>query len=151
MRVLLDTNIAVDFLRAHRKSRPRSDEKAFNYQSAVKLVEQLIKNEIEISFSVITLKELLQYPQISCQEEERINSLFPQFSTILYVDEKVAKIAALYSRESSEYRIDHIEDCYIAATASSYKLPLYTRNPADFKFVKDPVLSITVPYEYQNK
>ena len=146
--VLLDTNIAIDFLVAQRRSRPKNERAAFDQQSAVTLVEQLIQEDREIFFSVITLKELLQYSNISCVEEERINKLLPQFSTILSVDERIGRIAALYSRESAEYRERHIEDCYIASTAAAYRLTLYTKNPKDFVYVKDPALNIFVPYDY---
>lgn len=112
------------------------------------LIEQLIQEDREIFFSVVTLKELLQYPNISCEEEERINRLLPMFSTILPVDERIGRVAALYSRESAEYRERHIEDCYIAATAVAYRIPLYTKNPKDFIYVKDPALTIIVPYDY---
>lgn len=48
-----------------------------------------------------------------------------------------------------EYRDYHIEDCYIAATAIAYNLPLYTRNLGDFKYVSHPALKIIIPYQYQ--
>lgn len=147
--VLLDTNIAVDFLRSQRKSRPKNERAMFDQQSAVTLIEQLIQEDRDIFFSVVTLKELLQYPYISCEEEERINKVLPMFSTILPVDERIGRIAALYSRESAEYREKHIEDCYIAATASTYRLPLYTKNPKDFVYVNDSSLTIVVPYDYR--
>ncbi|SFR06896.1 type II toxin-antitoxin system VapC family toxin [Desulfoscipio geothermicus] len=143
----MDTNIAVDFLRSQRKSRPKNERAMFDQQSAVTLIEQLIQDDRDIFFSVVTLKELLQYPYISCEEEERINKVLPMFSTILSVDERIGRIAALYSRESAEYREKHIEDCYIAATASTY--PLYTKNPKDFVYVNDSSLTIVVPYDYR--
>lgn len=92
---------------------------------------------------------MLQYPNISCEEEERINTVLPMFSTVLPVDERIARIAALYFRKSAEYREEHIEDCYIAATATYYRLPLYTKNPKDFIYVKDSALNIVVPYDYR--
>lgn len=147
--VLLDTNIAVDFLRPQRKSRPKNEIAAFDQLSAVNLIEQLIQDDQDIHFSVITLKELLQYPNISCEEEERINKVLPVFSTVLPVDERIGRIAALYSREFAEYRESHIEDCYIAATAAAYRLPLYTKNPKDFVYVNDSSLNIIVPYDYR--
>lgn len=147
--VLLDTNIAIDFLVAQRRSRPRNERASFDQHSAVALIEQLIQEDREIFFSVVTLKELLQYPNISCEEEERINKVLPMFSTILPVDERIGRIAALYSRESAEYRENHVEDCYIAATASAYRIPLYTKNPKDFVYIKDSALSIVVPYDYR--
>jgi hypothetical protein len=147
--ILLDTNIAVDILRAQRSSRPKTKESAFNYSSAVLLVEKLLKNKIQICFSVITLKELLQYPNISPEEERRINEIFPEFSNFLPINESIARKTAVYSRKSSSYRKDHIEDCYIAATAATYNLPLYTRNPKDFKYVEDENLIVEVPYRYK--
>jgi len=101
--VLLDTNILVDWLRWHRSSRPKTDEKRFNFQSAKDFIETLINEYKDIFISCHTIKELLQYPYISEQEESRINQLLPQFLRILPTTLKVATIAAYLSRQSSEY------------------------------------------------
>ncbi|BCV22800.1 hypothetical protein hamaS1_28690 [Moorella sp. Hama-1] len=61
----------------------------------------------------------------------------------------MAKIAGLLSRQSAEYREDHVEDCYIAAIAIARGLPLYTTNPKDFNYVKHNKLIVIQPYEYK--
>lgn len=58
-------------------------------------------------------------------------------------------MSTTYSRESAEYREKHIEDCYIASTAAAYRIPLYTKNPKDFRYVNDPDLNVIVPYDYR--
>jgi predicted nucleic acid-binding protein len=95
-----------------------------------------------------TLKELLQYPNISAEEEDRIYNALPQFLRILPTTKKVARISSKLSRPSVAYRDHHIEDCYIAATAIAYGLPLYTRNPDDFCYVTHDNLNIVIPYQY---
>ena len=88
------------------------------------------------------------YPYISPQEEGRTKEIIPQIFTILTTTVEVAQIAGYLSRQSAEYREHHIEDCYKVATTIEYNLPLYTRNPNDFKYVKHVRLKITVPYQY---
>lgn len=80
------------------------------------------KTRFKIYISCHTLKELLQYPHISTQEESRINNLLPALCTILPTTKKVALIAGHLTRRSAEYRDYHIEDCYIAATAITYSI-----------------------------
>lgn len=149
--ILLDTNILIDVLRSYRKSRPKNDEYAYNSKCSMELMERLIDERIIRYVSCHTLKELLQYPYISLQEEDRIENVLPTLCRILPTTKKVAKIAGSLARLSSEYRDYHIEDCYIAATAIAYGLQLYTRNPDDFKYVLHPSLVIVVPYQYQKQ
>lgn len=147
--VLLDTNIIVDLLRTYRKSRPKNQEYAYNAKKVIELFRYLISERIKRYISCHTLKELLQYPYISEQEENRIQNVLPKFCVTLPTTKKVARIAGLLSRQSADYRNYHVEDCYIAATAVAYGLPLYTRDPDDFKYVPHPNLEIVVPYKYQ--
>jgi hypothetical protein len=147
--VLLDTNIVIDLLRTYRKSRPKNPEHAFNSKQVIELFKYLTSNRIKRYISCHTIKEVLQYPYISEQEEKRIQTILPQFCLILPTTKKIARIAGLLSRHSAEYRDHHVEDCYIAATVIAYRLPLYTRNPDDFKYVPHPDLEIVVPYQYQ--
>jgi predicted nucleic acid-binding protein len=147
--VLLDTTILVDWLRGRRRSRPKSEEHAYNSRQAIQLIDYLIDKEIKIFMSCHTLKELLKYPKITKEEEHRINSMLPQFCKMLVTDDGVAAAAGLLSRQSVEYREYHIEDCYIAATAIIYNLPLYTRNEGDFKYVPHEKLKVVVPYQFK--
>ncbi|MEW8960057.1 MAG: PIN domain-containing protein [Moorella sp. (in: firmicutes)] len=147
----MDTGILVDYLRYLRSSRPKNKRQAFLSQQAVKLIEGFIQKEVPIFISVHTLKELLQYPYISPEEEKRILEDIPIFCKIIGTGPKVAKIAGLLSRQSAEYREHHVEDCYIAATAIARGLPLYTTNPKDFEYVKHNKLKIFQPYAYIEK
>jgi len=147
--VILDTSVLVDWLHANRSSRPKNEVHRYNSKHAKTLIEDLIKSDKDIFISCHTLKELLQYPNISVQEEERIEELIPQFCDVLDTTTEIAKVAGILSRKSAEYREHHIEDCYIAATAIYYQLPLLTRNPKDFKYVPHEDLKIQVPYSYR--
>lgn len=149
MRILIDTNILIDYFRSQRSSRPKNRRQAYYCQQAVRFIDQSIDSGVKLTISCHTLKELLQYKNISPQEEKRILQYLPLMCDILDTDQRVACVAGLLSRQSAEYRKYHIEDCYIAATAITYKLPLYTRNPDDFKYVPHPQLKIVVPYQYQ--
>nr|WP_242652470.1 PIN domain-containing protein [Desulfofarcimen acetoxidans] len=136
-------------MRAFRSSRPKSKEHKYHSEKAIELIEDLIEKRIPRYISCHTIKELLQYPYISEQEEARIDTMLPQFIKILPTTMKVAKVAGYFSRQSAEYREHHIEDCYIAAAAVTYNLSLYTRNPDDYKYVEHANLKVTVPYQYQ--
>ncbi|MGB9804676.1 type II toxin-antitoxin system VapC family toxin [Desulfofundulus sp.] len=149
MRILLDTNILVDYFRSQRSSRPKNQRQAYCCQQADQFIDQSIERGVELAISCHTLKELLQYKNISAQEEKRILENLPLMCDILDTNKEVAYIAGLLSRHSAEYREHHVEDCYIAAIAIAYKLPLYTRNPDDFKYVPHPDLKIVVPYQYE--
>lgn len=150
-RVLLDTNILVDWLRGQRSSRPKHPEEEYNRNSAVTFIKSLIDDDVDICVSCHTIKELLQYPHISEQEEKRILMNLPMFCTILNTDLKVAITAGILSRYSQEYRFHHVEDCYIASTAIINNIPLFTRNPKDFKYINAIEgfdLDLNIPYEY---
>jgi len=147
--ILLDTGILVDYLRYLRKSRPKNDRQAFLSQHAASLIEDFIQKEVPIYTTVHTLKELLQYPRISPEEEKRILEDIPIFCKVIGTGRRVAKIAGLLSRQSVEYREHHIEDCYIAAIAIARGLPLYTTNSKDFNYVKHNKLIVFQPYEYK--
>lgn len=146
---MLDTNILIDWLKWQRKSRLKNDRQKYYSESAKELIAEQISTNNIIYISCHTIKELLQYPNISSQEENRILTMLPQFTIVLDTTLEIAKIAGYLSRQSAEYRKHHIEDCYIAATAITYKLILYTRNPDDFKYVEHTGLIVAVPYQYQ--
>ncbi|QGG47364.1 type II toxin-antitoxin system VapC family toxin [Heliorestis convoluta] len=144
---LLDTNILIDWIRHFRRSRPKNEKQRFCQESAKELIESLILDDQPLFTSCHTLKELLQYPHLSIEEEARIIDKLPRFVGILSTTADVAQVAGMLSRQSYEYREHHIEDCYIAATAIHYKLPLLTRNPDDYHYVEHPDLKISVPYQ----
>ncbi|MGB9661249.1 MAG: PIN domain-containing protein [Moorellaceae bacterium] len=150
--ILLDTGILVDYLRYKRSSRPKDKRQAFLSHQAAKLIEGAIEEKIPLFISVHTWKELIQYPNISEQEERRILADIPVFCKIVNTTKNIAKVAALLSRASPEFRKHHVEDCYIAAVAIVRQLPLYTTNPKDFNYVKNEKLKrklkIVQPYQY---
>ncbi|MDR1701711.1 MAG: PIN domain-containing protein [Sporomusaceae bacterium] len=144
--ILLDTNILIDWLRLYRRSRPKTPQQKYFLAAVKNFIAFLAKSDTEIFISCHTIKELLQYPKISPQEEERIEILIPKAFIILPTTHEISKIAGLMARQSNEYRNHHIEDCYIASTAIFHKIPLYTRNPADYSYVQHENLIIKTPY-----
>jgi len=144
--ILLDTNIVIDWLRGYRSSRPKNEQQKNRTEAAHHLLSQAFKNKQLTYISCHTFKELLQYPQISPEEENRIYSILPATAIILSTNRGIAQIAGLMARQSNEYRNYHIEDCYIAATAIFHQIPLYTRNPVDYSYVLHEHLIIKVPY-----
>lgn len=148
-KILIDTTILVDYFKYGKTTTKKNEKRIYNSTSAFKFIVGAIKKEILLCVSVVTIKELLQYPYISSKEEKRIKKALPQVCKILSITWDIALIAGELSRKSSEYRDSHIEDCYIAATAISQNIPLYTRNDKDFKYVKHPNLKVYVPYKYK--
>ena len=146
--ILLDTNIIIDWLRSYRRSRAKTHEQAHYSQESKNLFDWALDSQTVLCICPQTIKELLQYPHISEQEEKRILELIPAAFVILETTFEIAEIAGLMARQSHEYRNHHIEDCYIAATAIAQGLPLYTRNPADYQYVPHVDLVIKVPYMY---
>ncbi|MDR1702103.1 MAG: PIN domain-containing protein [Sporomusaceae bacterium] len=144
--ILLDTNLVIDWLIGYRKSRPKNEEQRFRAEAAAKLLSQTFQTKQLTYISCHTFKELLQYPRISPEEEKRIYSILLATTIILPTTREIAQIAGLMARQSHEYRNHHIEDCYIASTAIFHKIPLYTRNPADYSYVQHENLIIKIPY-----
>jgi len=143
--ILIDTCILVDYFRYDKTATKKHPERKLNSASARAFIIDAAKH-YQLTISVITLKELLQYPNISPKEEKRIVDNMLKVCNVLPVNLEVAKTAGLLCRNAAEYKGKHIEDCYIAATAIVFNAPLYTRNPKDFNCVTHPNLIIEVPY-----
>jgi len=60
MRILIDTNILVDYFRSQRSSRPKNQRQAYCCQQAVQFIDQSIEEGVELLVSYHTFKELLQ-------------------------------------------------------------------------------------------
>lgn len=145
-RILLDTCILVDYYRHGKTQTRKHPEREYCAASASQLIKSLVVQEAEVFVCVLTVKELLQYPNISSKEESRILVELPKVCRIVPITRENAVVAGGLSRKSAEYRNSHIEDCYIAATAIIHKLPLYTRNLKDFQYVSHSSLSVIEPY-----
>jgi predicted nucleic acid-binding protein len=123
-RLLLDTDILVEYLRGRREA-----------------VEYLEGLSTDLHVSVISVAEL--FAGVRDDEEERSLKQFLLAFTALSVTEKVARLGGLYRRD---YRPSHgtgLADALIAATAEENGFDLVTFNRRHF-----PMLSeVTVPYE----
>lgn len=107
IKFLLDTNVAIGILKA--------------YPSALALLttEQLDFNNFAIS--QITRMELLSYPNLEAEEEQKIQNLLAN-SLVLNLDEKI-------EQEAISFRRNHnvkLPDAIIGATAKVYGLRLLT-------------------------
>lgn len=111
-------------------------------RKAIDIIEGALQKDISLFISVHTLKELLQYPNISTEEENRIMQDLPKICGLITTTRQIAEVAGYLSRQSTEYRHHHVEDCYIAATAIVKDMPLVTRNSKDFQYVKHESLRI---------
>lgn len=122
-RLLLDTDILVEYLRGRREA-----------------VEYLEGLTTDLYVSVISVAEL--FAGVRDDREERSLKQFLLAFTALPVTEKVARLGGLYRRD---YRSSHgtgLADALIAATASETGTSLVTFNRRHF-----PMVEITVPYE----
>lgn len=122
-RLLLDTDILVEYLRGRREA-----------------TEYLEGLTADLYVSVISVAEL--FAGVRDDGEERSLKQFLLAFTALPVTEKVARLGGLYRRD---YRASHgtgLADALIAATASETGTNLVTFNRRHF-----PMVEVTVPYE----
>lgn len=105
-RVLVDTDILIDYFNAGRHSRLLDDPRN------------------RIYFSVITRKELLAKEGLRAAERRAIEAALRQFRLIPLTP----AIAARYATLRRQYRHLEKEDAPIAATVLVKRLPLMTRN-----------------------
>jgi len=150
-KILLDTSILVDYFRFGKTTTRKSEKRIYNSTSAKVLIVEALRRGDKLYTSVHTIKELLQYPSISDKEKGRILNGLPNVVRVLPTTWDVAVVAGDLAYRSAMYRENHIEDCYIAAWAIVNQIPLYTRNPNDFKYVNHPQLTIVVPYQNSPK
>ncbi|MDA2921798.1 PIN domain-containing protein [Patescibacteria group bacterium AH-259-L07] len=91
-----------------------------------------LKKAIEnnaVSFPVVTIAEFLT--KASTKEKKILDKLvraFPVYS----IDEKTARLAALYRKQSLKRSRVKLLDCFIAAQANLNKIILVTNNRSDF-------------------
>jgi predicted nucleic acid-binding protein len=119
---LFDTDVLIDYLRAH--------------PDAVSFVEARIEGAF---VSALTAAEIYQGMRKS--EESSVVEMFSAF-TVLPVTAEIARLGGAFSRD---YRASHgcgLADYLIAATAELQGLTLHTRNKKHFPMLKDT----NVPY-----
>lgn len=59
---------------------------------------------------------------------EKLLKVFP----VLIIDEKIARVAAGYRKQSLKIKRVHMLDCFLAAQAKVHRLTLVTNDKADF-------------------
>lgn len=118
VRVLVDTDILIDY---------------FNTGRFVRLLDD---PQARVYYSVVTKKELLAKEGLRAAEREAIGAALRQFRVIPVTRGIAARYWALRARYPSLER----EDTLIAATALDKRLPLMTRNWRHFRPVEGLVL-----------
>jgi predicted nucleic acid-binding protein len=121
--MLIDTNIAIDYLR--------------NKPDAIKFIEN---PAIPFSISVITITELLAGVRGIDEESELFD--FLSSLTIFNVSPIIAEIAGSYMKQFSKSHNVGIADALIAASASHHHVSLASLNAKHFPMVSD----LVIPY-----
>jgi len=119
-RYLVDTDIAVDFLRGNKE--------------ATKFIKE---NAQELVFSVITHAELFCGVRSKAEKSELKEFLlmFP----VIEINSKIAESAGEYKRENGSRNGMGLADAFIAASAVSTKLTLVTKNKKHFDFLENQI------------
>lgn len=112
-KVIVDTDVLIDYL----------DESKARHEKTVTILEN---ENLVISISSITAMELV-VGAVNKPHLVKINKKLRAFLIIL-PDHEIALLS--YLRHGMQ-----IQDCFIAATALFMKIPLFTYNVKDFKFI----------------
>ncbi|MDO8518590.1 MAG: type II toxin-antitoxin system VapC family toxin [Deltaproteobacteria bacterium] len=113
--LLVDTDVLIDY---------------FNFQ----VFREFLENPAyRIYYSIVTKKELLSKEGLSRSEENAIRAFLKKCRIIHLNQDILDKYTSLRNQFSSLEK----EDCLIAATAWSKKLPLFTRNRKHFEFIRE--------------
>lgn len=126
MKLVIDTDIFIDYFRSLRKARS--------------YFESIGNSGDDVYFSAITEAELLSGKECSDEEKKRIIMDFLSQWTEIPVDNTVAQQGGEIRRK---YEVE-LDDALIAATAQSRDALLITRNTSDFKKIKG--LEMKKPY-----
>lgn len=120
--VLLDTNILIELFKANQK-----------------ILEEIIRIDLKNTcISKITVLELY-IGVLNKKEQQKIKKFLSNFSQINIDNQIIDKTIELVY----QYRLSHglfINDAIPAATCLEYKIPLYTLNTKDFKYIPDLIL-----------
>ncbi len=123
-RLLLDTDVLIEYLRGRREA-----------------VEYLEGLSSDLYLSVISVAEL--FAGVKGDEEERSLKQFLLAFAILPITEKVARLGGLYRRDFGPSHDTGLADALIGATAVENGANLVTFNRRHFPMVS----RITMPYE----
>lgn len=122
IKLLIDTDILVDYLKGIRAAR------------------ELFKIEkIDLYCSILSKKELLSKEGLKNSEKERIFNLLTKIK-VLRIDDGINKKYFSLMKKYGE-KPERLADYLIAATAWSKRLPLLTRNRKHFAHIKEITLS----------
>jgi predicted nucleic acid-binding protein len=86
-----------------------------------------------ISMSTVTMMELL-IGALNMQETRHIKKTFVDYQ-IIEIDETISTLSRNFIESYSKSHNLQIPDSFIAATAITRKLPLFTFNTVDFNFI----------------
>ena len=108
---------------------------------------------VEMAVSAITLAELAAGPHATSDPEERARrqdrlqrteATFEPFPFDADAARAYGRIYAAVVSAGRKARGARAVDLFIAATANAAQLPLYTRNPSDFKALDNLILIVAV-------
>ncbi|MEM9857411.1 MAG: type II toxin-antitoxin system VapC family toxin [Bacteroidota bacterium] len=115
-RMVVDTGIFIDYLRARDKS---------------KTILQDLPDNVELYISSITLYELYM-GAISAQKWVDVKTLTEDIPVLPFTKTIAEKAAIVYQELKKENKIIEFRDIFIAATALVHDLPILTRNKKHF-------------------
>ena len=118
IKYLLDTNIVIGLLKGN--------------EAVIQLLEQTDCSLSECVVSQITRMELLSYPLLAVDEENKINQ-FLSAITVLIFDQAIEQTTIKYRRQQG----GKLPDAIIATTALNYQLELLTLDKKMLQHVKN--------------
>lgn len=121
---LVDTDVAIDYLRGH--------------ADAERWWEALVDPP---NLSVVTVAEL--YAGVRDGHERTSLDRFVSLTTVIPISTSVAQTAGLYVREYRRSHAVYVPDALIAATAQAHQLQLVSLNAKHFPMLQ----SLVVPYK----
>ena len=120
--VLCDTNIIIEVFK--------------NNSEIIKVLKGI--GQENLSVSVITVQELVYGARNKAELKKIMSGI--QSITTYYVNDDISKLSLKLMLDYSLSNRLSIPDSYIASTSLFYKIPLYTLNKKDFKYIPDLVL-----------
>jgi predicted nucleic acid-binding protein len=122
IRILIDTDIIIDYIKG------------------VRVAKELFRTKaVDLYCSILTKKELLSKRGLKDSKRKRIITLLER-TKVLRIDDDIHKKYMALMKEYGESP-HSIADYVIAATAWSKRIPLLTRNRRHFEHIKEIKLS----------